>query len=373
MRYLLWSTFSLSVIILGCNSAQKDAESSDFELVGTVAKPLSEKYVYLKLATDSGITDIDSAFTDKEGKFRFVGKPEEDRLYVLDIYGKQNIPLFLNPGKITITTDGEERSPNYTIEGSPNSLVFKQFEQLRRAFDKETEQLEAMYQNMRTTGNDLGALKISLRYDSLQATYKSDLKKLIWSAGVSPVAYLATGLLSTDEDFEFLDSLEKRFVAEKPEAYYTKKMTLLLEVPRKLTMGNPVPDLELETPEGKKISISSLKGKVVLVDFWASWCKPCRQENPNVVKLYDKYKAKDFEILGVSLDNDKDRWIKAIADDKLSWKHISDLKGWQSKACSTFNVSSIPFTLLIDKEGKLIAKGLRGEALENKLKEIFGS
>ena len=373
MRYLLWSALTWSVIISGCSSTDKKADASDYELVGTVAKPLSEKYVYLRLATDAGITDVDSTYTDKDGKFRFVGKPEEDRLYVLDIYGKQNIPLFLNAGKITLTTDGEERSPNYTIEGSPNSLVFKQFEQLRRAFDKETEQLEALYQNMRTTGDDMGALRISLRYDSLQAVYKQDLKRLIWSAGASPVAYLATGLLSTDEDFNFLDSLEQRFVAEKPEAYYTKKMTELLEVPRKLTPGNMVANLELATPDGKMLSIASLRGKVVLIDFWASWCKPCRQENPNLVRMYNQYKGKGFDILGVSLDNDKDRWTKAIADDKLTWKHISDLKGWQSQACATFNVTSIPFTLLIDKDGKLIAKGLRGEALESKLKEIFSS
>ncbi len=127
------------------------------------------------------------------------------------------------------------------------------------------------------------------------------------------------------------------------------------------------------TPEGGTVSLESLRGKVVLIDFWASWCGPCRRENPNVVKVYDKYKDKGFEILGVSLDKTKDRWIKAIADDQLSWLHISDLKGWQSQYGRLYGVSSIPQTVLVDREGKILARNLRGAALEQKLAEIFST
>jgi thiol-disulfide isomerase/thioredoxin len=125
------------------------------------------------------------------------------------------------------------------------------------------------------------------------------------------------------------------------------------------------------TPEGETISLESLRGKVVLLDFWASWCGPCRRENPNVVKLYEKYKEKGFEILGISLDKTKAPWVKAIADDKLTWLHISDLKGWKSKYGGLYGVSSIPQTVLLDDEGKIIARNLRGPALEQKLAEIF--
>lgn len=124
-------------------------------------------------------------------------------------------------------------------------------------------------------------------------------------------------------------------------------------------------------PEGETISLESLRGKVVLLDFWASWCGPCRRENPNVVKLYEKYKEKGFEILGVSLDKTRDRWVKAIADDNLTWLHISDLKGWQSEYGRLYGVSSIPQTVLLDEEGKIIARNLRGPALEQKLADIF--
>ena len=136
-------------------------------------------------------------------------------------------------------------------------------------------------------------------------------------------------------------------------------------------VGAEAPDFEGPNPEGETIALSSLRGKVVLIDFWASWCGPCRRENPNVVKLYNQYKDQGFEILGVSLDKTKSRWEKAIADDQLTWLHISDLKGWQSKYAKQYGVSSIPQTVLLDAEGRIIARNLRGAALANKLREVF--
>jgi thiol-disulfide isomerase/thioredoxin len=133
-----------------------------------------------------------------------------------------------------------------------------------------------------------------------------------------------------------------------------------------------MPDIKLKNPEGKEIALSSLKGKLVLIDFWASWCGPCRKENPNVVRLYNAYKNKGFEIYSVSLDEEKEKWVKAIEKDGLKWIHVSDLGGWQSSVCSQFNISSIPFTILVSKDGKIIAKGLRGKELEDKVKEILG-
>jgi peroxiredoxin len=138
------------------------------------------------------------------------------------------------------------------------------------------------------------------------------------------------------------------------------------------TPGMEAPDLVGPTPEGQTLALSELKGKIVLIDFWASWCGPCRRENPNVVANYTKYKEKGFEILGVSLDKNADAWKKAIADDGLTWKHISDLKGWSSDHARLYSVNSIPQTLLLDKEGKIIQRNLRGEQLTAKLEELFG-
>ncbi|MEM9884736.1 MAG: TlpA family protein disulfide reductase [Bacteroidota bacterium] len=136
-------------------------------------------------------------------------------------------------------------------------------------------------------------------------------------------------------------------------------------------VGAEAPDFTQKTPEGVDLSLSDLKGKVVLVDFWASWCGPCRKENPNVVRVYEKYKDKGFEILGVSLDRQKTRWLQAIEADGLTWAQISDLKGWQNEVAQIYGVRSIPSTVLVDEEGKILARNLRGPALERKLAEVF--
>jgi peroxiredoxin len=137
-------------------------------------------------------------------------------------------------------------------------------------------------------------------------------------------------------------------------------------------VGDEAPDFSAATPDGKTLSLKSLRGKVLLVDFWASWCGPCRRENPNVVAVYNKYKSKGFDVLGVSLDNDGQRWKGAIDQDKLTWHHVSDLGGWGSMPAKLYKVTGIPHTLLLDKNGIIIAKNLRGQALEQKLIEIFG-
>lgn len=136
--------------------------------------------------------------------------------------------------------------------------------------------------------------------------------------------------------------------------------------------GMEAPDLVGETPEGTNWSLSQMRGKYVLIDFWASWCGPCRREMPAVKVVYDKYKSKGFDILGVSLDREKEKWVQAIQQDGLPWKHISDLKGWESALSRLYSVTSIPQTILLDKEGKIITRGLRGEQLEVKLKELIG-
>jgi len=160
--------------------------------------------------------------------------------------------------------------------------------------------------------------------------------------------------------------------------YGDEKLPYMVELKKNIDnaknflVGAVAPDFEQNTPDDKPMKLSDLRGKVVLIDFWASWCGPCRRENPHVVKLYNKYKSKGFEVLGVSLDRKKDNWEKAIAKDKLTWSHVSDLKGWKNQVAKQYSVTSVPHTILLDKEGRILARNLRGANLDAKLKELFG-
>ncbi|MTB51780.1 redoxin domain-containing protein [Lewinella sp. W8] len=198
-----------------------------------------------------------------------------------------------------------------------------------------------------------------------------------WPAGSKAQLFAMNGGLSalTAAKHPAAAIIAEAMVERFAETYPTPMKSIIAQVDnlRTFAIGAVAPTFAGESPEGDQIALDDLRGKVVLIDFWASWCGPCRRENPNVVRLYNQYKDKGFEILGVSLDRTKDRWVKAIEDDKLTWLHISDLKGWQSKYAKQYGVSSIPQTVLLDEEGKILARNLRGKALEDKLAEIFST
>ncbi len=187
------------------------------------------------------------------------------------------------------------------------------------------------------------------------------------------LAGIVTGLMAA-ENSTLTGDFVARYLA-KYRAVEQPRVIATLEAQSKrnqsFVIGGEAPDFTLNTMEDKPLKMSSLRGKILLIDFWASWCGPCRRENPAVVALYDKYKNKGFEILGVSLDQAKDRWQQAVQTDGLKWQHVSDLKGWQNEVAALYGVRSIPQTVLLDKNGRIIARNLRGEELAKKLEELM--
>lgn len=189
--------------------------------------------------------------------------------------------------------------------------------------------------------------------------------------GDSFASLAAIGLLNPKNDFPFIDELVTRLNENYPNTTSILTMKVQLDEMRALSVGQVAPDFELPNPEGEMVKLSSLRGKYVMIDFWAAWCKPCRAENPNVVRLYNQYKDKGFEVFGVSLDRTREDWLKAIEDDGLTWTQVSDLKYFNSAAAELYQIEAIPATYLLDPDGKIIAKDLRGPALEAKLAKLF--
>jgi thiol-disulfide isomerase/thioredoxin len=350
-----------------------------YELRGTLLNaPLGTKVV-LTDSREGKHTHLDSTQVDAKGQFVLRGKVAEPALYQLQLgNARMLMPLLVplaNNVQLRLTGDAAQLSSTYWLEGSPEAALLLQFRALRTRAT--LQYVNAMMEKRRqehappATPNDPPRIDQALMQASREAQ-AADNKRLIRQ---NPGSYVAAHeLISLTRDGKqqpFVDSMIVRFQQSLPNSRYTKHLASQVQKAGATAIGKLAPDVNLVTPEGKQLALSSLRGKYVLIDFWASWCGPCRQENPNVVRLYQKYKDKGFDIYSVSLDDSKDKWVKAIAADGLPWKHVSDLKGWKSAAGVAYGVESIPQTLLLDPKGHIVAKNLRGPELEAKIASLL--
>ncbi|GAA3915591.1 TlpA disulfide reductase family protein [Chitinophaga oryziterrae] len=378
---------AIGILLAGCS---QPTEKGDFEIKAHIDNaPLGTVYLEELTLQEAKIVDT-VILKDASGKFTLKGIVPEQALYRIR-FGETNkfILLGLDAGKMEIEGDFNHLELA-KIENSEASVEIQQL--LNEASAKN----KSLTDDMRTL-DSLHQAKtpdsiLQPKVAALQAKEK-ELEQYVLHAATttkSPaVAVFALSMVNTQTilaDKSIVADAKKRFPTNTLLASLTSKLT---EIEQKdsaqqmagaeqedanmtsVKIGQEAPDFSLPDLSGKKVSLSSFRGKYVLVDFWASWCKPCRMENPNVVKAYNEYKNKNFTVLGVSLDKKKEAWADAIKTDGLAWNHVSDLQFWESAVVPLYGINSIPTNMLLDPQGKVVAVGLRGEALEAKLKELL--
>ena len=320
---------ALAVLALSSCSEEKKGYVIDGQVTD-----VKEGMMYLKKYVDKTFVDVDSAAI-VDGKFKFEGVAPEALAHGLTTRKESNRPMvfFLDNDamKVTLNESGKELD----ITGSPANEVFMQNAKITRS-----------------KGYSL---------DSLLAAHPA--------SAVS--AYFVVKDFAYKLDLEGMKAVRAKFDASLDGTEYVKQIESMIARMEKVQVGSEAPDFTLPDVDGNPVSLSSFRGKYVLVDFWAAWCPDCRKENPNIVAAWEKYKDKNFAVLGVSLDRKRDQWLAAIEKDGLKWTQVSDLKYWSSDAAVLYCIRWIPMSFLIDPEGKIVSVGLEGEELHNKLEELL--
>lgn len=355
------------VSIVSC----KTKENGSFTVSGKILNASSDKVMLEEIPFGAQKSIVIDSATLKNNSFNLKGIAPDERLFALTIHNGPQVILVNDSKEIEVVLDVNNYK-NYEIKGSKASSSLKDlFTEYDEQFTKVKNAYILLDSLQEHNANDstlpLHALQRDNEVEKLSTIITNFVNKT-----ESPAACLqALGMATRSMSLEDLQNLANKALTKFKNNGNIQQFAAMLKGNEYPLLNKQAPEIALKTPDGKTVKLSDYKGKYVLVDFWASWCKPCRQENPNVVNAYNKYKDKNFTILGVSLDSDKQSWIDAIAKDNLTWTHISDLLQWETPLVNIYQFDGIPFNVLIDPSGKIIATGLRGDALDKKLSQIL--
>lgn len=360
-------SLSIAGLALGCGSNESEF-TGQVNITGKLSN-FPDGQVILSAYNNEGTSTLDTILVNSNGKFDYELVLDGPNFYELNLLDEKIVRLALFDEDVHVEHDFESESTE--IFGSVDSQFLQKIDEITQIYQEEINSLNDEYYEVMADRDQVAIRAIQDKAMQLEANHARRVKETINEMEGSFSALAGLGMLNPRNDFAYLDSLVQVLYTKYPDMKMIGSWKQELDELRTLSIGQPAPEISLPNPEGQTVNLSDFRGKYVLIDFWAGWCKPCRDENPNVVRLYEKYKEKGFEVFGVSLDRTREMWLKAIEEDQLKWTQVSDLSYFNSEAAATYQINAIPATYMIDPEGNILAKDLRGISLESKLSEIF--
>ena len=371
---------ALLVCLVAATAAQAQ---KDFSIKGNIQ--LQKPVEWIFIGYNSGEDYVRDSLKTTNGKFTYKGKMAEPSLVQLRLaYPKgegearaksESVMLFLEPGKNTVRI--KDTITDLAVKGSKTQKEFYALIDAQQPYREAERKLYESYRQAAKENNEAEQGRIIARRDSLNEEMLQKVNKtFLLNHSNSPVAvYALKQIAGYDIDADKMQPLYNVLSPGVKKLGEAVKFAEQLEIAQKTGVGKVAPEFSQTDTSGQLVSLSSFRGKYVLVDFWASWCGPCRAENPNVVAVFNQYKDKGFTVLGVSLDREgqRERWMKAIYDDKLAWTQVSDLKFWNNAVAQQYGIKAIPFNLLIDPNGVIVAKNIRGEELGKAVEKAIAS